>query len=64
MKIKEINRTEEKTLVEQLREIRDTISHDIKDMTTEQLKEYFSEQKTLHSAAIWHKEVVNSSIKD
>ncbi len=48
MKTKEINKTEEKTLIEQLREIRDKISLDIKDLTTEQMKEYLSKQNTLH----------------
>jgi hypothetical protein len=54
MKTKEINKTEEKTLIEQLREIRDKISLDIKDLTTEQMKEYFSKQKTLHPT-VWQK---------
>jgi len=57
MKTKEIKKTEEITLIEQLREIRDKISLDIKDLSIEQMKEYFSKQKTLHPKAIWQKEV-------
>lgn len=53
MKTKEIIKTEEKTYIEQLREIRDKISFDIKDFTTEQMKEYFSKQKTLHPTSVW-----------
>ncbi len=53
MKTKEIIKTEEKTHIEQLREIRDKISLDVKDLTTEQMKEYFSKQKTLHSTSVW-----------
>lgn len=53
MKTKEIKKTEEKTLVEKLREIRDNISFDIKDLTKEQMKVYFSKQKTLHSESLW-----------
>ena len=43
MKIKE-----KKTVMQQLRDIRDKMSEEIKDMTTEQMKEYFENQKTLH----------------
>jgi hypothetical protein len=42
MRTEEINKTEEKTLVEQLREIRDKISLDIQDLIAEQMKAYFS----------------------
>ena len=55
MKTKEINEIEEKTIIEQLREIRDNINLDIKVMTPEQMKEYFNKQKTLHPTAIWQK---------
>ena len=54
MKNKKINKPTEKTIIEQLREIRDKINLDIKDMTTEQIKEYFSRQKTLHPS-VWKK---------
>lgn len=52
MKIKEKSNTE-KTTVQELRAIRDRISLEIQDMTAEQLKEYFSKQKTLHSSKQW-----------
>ena len=52
MKIKEKGKTE-KTTVQELREIRDRISLEIQDMTAEQLREYFSKQKTLHSSKEW-----------
>jgi hypothetical protein len=64
MKTKEIYKLVEKTLIEQLREIRDRISLDIKDLTTEQMKEYFSKQKTLHPISVWQKEGVDASTKD
>ena len=60
MKTKEINKTEEKTLIIQLREIRDSISLDIKDLTTEQMKEYFSRQNTLHPT-VWQKDGFGAS---
>ena len=41
------------TVMQQLREIRDKMSNEIKDMTMEQLKEYFENQKTLHATARW-----------
>ena len=43
----------DKTLVEQLRSIREKVSFDIKDLTLEQLKAYFSKQKTLHPPSVW-----------
>jgi len=57
MKTKKKKKTEEITLIEQLREIRDKISLDIKDLSIEQLIEYLGKQKTLHPKAIWQKEV-------
>ncbi len=41
--------------VEQLREIRDSISTEIQDMTFEQLKKYIDAQLTLHSKKVWQK---------
>ena len=52
MKINEKSQTENTTFQE-LREIRVRISIEIQDMTAEQLKEYFSKQKTLHSSKEW-----------
>jgi hypothetical protein len=47
-------KTKDKTTVmQQLRDIRDKISEEIKDMTFEQLNEYLKNQKTLHPAAPW-----------
>ena len=43
-----------------LREIRDKISLDIKDLTTEQMKEYLSKQNTLHPT-VWQKEGFGAS---
>lgn len=54
MKTKQ-NTSTEKTLIEQLRDIRDKVSMDIKDLTFEQLKEYLNAQKTLHAAKNWQK---------
>lgn len=45
----------EKSTIEQLREIRDKISMDIKDMTSEQLQRYIEQRltETLHPKADW-----------
>lgn len=43
----------EKSLIDQLREIRDNVSLDIKDMNSEQLKDYLNKKETLHPKAIW-----------
>lgn len=47
----------EKSTIEQLREIRDKISMDIKDMTFEQLQKYIEQRltETLHPSAVWRK---------
>jgi len=37
-----------KTVIEELREIRDKISDDLKDLSYEQLMEYLEKKKTLH----------------
>lgn len=52
MKTKEKN---EISILQQLRDIRDKLSAEIKDMTYEQLKEYLDSQKTLHPTAVWRK---------
>ena len=49
MKTKETN----KTLVQQMRDIRDKVNLDIKDLNFEQLKDYIKKQKTLHSTSVW-----------
>ena len=43
----------EKSLIDQLREIRDEVSHDIKDMTSEELKDYLNKKETLHPNTVW-----------
>ena len=43
----------DKTVVEQLREIRDKLNIEVKDISVEQLMEYLSKQKTLHPTGIW-----------
>ncbi len=48
-----VKRKTEKTLMEQLREIRDELSLEMKDMTLEQIKEYLKNKKTLHSDKVW-----------
>ena len=45
----------DKTLIEDLREIRDKISLDIKDMTLDQIKNYLTGKKTLHPTQVWSK---------
>ncbi|MBS3913947.1 MAG: hypothetical protein KG003_05575 [Bacteroidetes bacterium] len=51
----------EKSVMQQLRDIRDKLSADIKDMTYKQLKEYLEKQKTLHPKTVWQKhDKVNS----
>ena len=43
----------EKSLIDQLREIRDNVSHDIKDMTSEELKDYLNKKETMHQNEVW-----------
>ena len=52
MKIKMIE-TNEKSCVNELRKIRDNINLEIQDLSLEQLRAYWSKQKTLHPAKIW-----------
>jgi hypothetical protein len=49
--------TVEKTIVEQMRAIRDRINLEIKDLPKDQLDFYWSKQKTLHPAALWEKSI-------
>ena len=42
-----------KTVTEQLREIRDKVSLDIKDLSLKELKEYMNKQETLHPKSVW-----------
>jgi hypothetical protein len=50
MKTKE---KKQKSVLLQLRDIRDRLSKEMKAMTYEQLKEYLDKQKTLHSKGVW-----------
>ncbi|MCL4482239.1 MAG: hypothetical protein M1445_06425 [Bacteroidetes bacterium] len=47
--------SDEKSTLDQLREIRDKISVETQDMTFEQLKKYVEEQlsNTLHPSRVW-----------
>lgn len=54
MKIKKIK--EEKSLLTELRAIRDKISEEIKGMTPEQIVEFLKKKKTLHSTRVWQKQ--------
>lgn len=38
----------QKTMIDELREIRDKISDDLKDLSFDELKEYLEKRKTLH----------------
>lgn len=51
-KTKEIK---EKSVVEELREIRDKINFEIKDLSVEQLKQYWKIKETLHPKSNWGK---------
>ncbi len=43
----------EKSVLEELRDIREDLSSSIKDMTPDQLKKYLEGKKTLHPAKAW-----------
>jgi len=43
----------EKSLIHQLRDMRDNVSVEIHDMKPEQLKQYLATKQTLHPTAIW-----------
>ena len=52
MKTKDVIKAD-KTVIEKLREIRDKVSLDIKDLSLKELKEYMNKQKTLHPTSVW-----------
>ncbi len=54
MKTKEIEKS--KSILTELRSIRDKISTELKGMTTEQIVEYLKKKKTLHATSVWHKQ--------
>lgn len=49
----------EKSLMQQLRDIRDKLSEEIKDMSPEELKDYLNRQQTLHSSSVWRRRTTN-----
>lgn len=49
-KTKEIK---EKSLIDEMRQIRDKINLEIKDLSVEQLKEYWKKKETLHPKSVW-----------
>jgi hypothetical protein len=55
MKTKDKTKTE-KTLIDELREIRDKLSLEMKDMTLEQMKAYLQKKETMHPKTVWEKE--------
>jgi hypothetical protein len=53
MKTKEIKK--DKSMLTELRSIRDEISSEMEGMKTEQIVEHLKKKKTLHSASVWQK---------
>lgn len=51
MKTKEINK--EKSVLTDLRSIRDKISNELTDMTPEQIVEHLKKKKTLYPKSVW-----------
>lgn len=55
--MKTIKEKKETSSVEELRQIRDKIGSEIKDMTFDQLKEYINSKLRLHNSTVWSKGV-------
>lgn len=53
MKTEEIKK--DKSILIELRSVRDKISEELKGMTTEQIVEYLKSKKTLHPTSVWQK---------
>jgi len=51
METKEIKK--DKSILTDLRSIRDKISNELKDMTAEQIVEFLKKKKTLHLTSVW-----------
>ena len=51
MKTKEIKT--DKSILTDLRSIRDKISNELNGMTTEEIIEYLKKKKTLHPTSVW-----------
>jgi hypothetical protein len=60
MKSKVENHKKDLTVVQQLRQVRDKINHEIKELPPNALMEYLKNQKTLHAADVWHREEKNA----
>ena len=45
----------QQSIMEQLREIRDNLSAELKNMSPKQVKEFLDKQKTLHPKEFWDK---------
>ena len=52
--MKTIKEKKETSTVEELRQIRDKIGSEIKDMTYDQLREYINSKLRLHNSSVWH----------
>jgi hypothetical protein len=50
-----IKNIKQKSVIQELRAIRDKVSLEIKDMNPKQLKEYLNKKKTLHPKSVWQK---------
>lgn len=50
----------DKSVMLELREIREDLSSEIKDMTPDQLKKYLEGKKTLHPAKAWKKQAARA----
>jgi hypothetical protein len=60
MKSKVENHKKDLTVVQQLRQVRDKINHEIKELPPNALMEYLKNQKTLNAADVWHREEKNA----
>ncbi|WP_196937123.1 hypothetical protein [Sphingobacterium hungaricum] len=53
MKTKEKKTKKELSVVQQLRQVRDKINDEIKDLSPKELMEYIKKQKTLRPTSVW-----------
>lgn len=59
MKTNEITAEKELSIVQQLRQVRDKINDEIKDMSPKELMDYFQKQETMLPTSVWKKKVVS-----
>ncbi|MCS6974744.1 MAG: hypothetical protein N2044_11590 [Cyclobacteriaceae bacterium] len=57
MKIKEEKQKKKLTMVQQLRQIRDKVNEEIKDLSSHEVIKYLKRKKALHSTKTWRKRV-------